>query len=94
MQIINIEKQSMRIKELLTEYWYRNDPDLDHDDKLYANTPEYVKNLETRFKNVQKAIKQLKEAKDDIFTQKYCENTSKLLYMIENKELPYLKSLC
>jgi hypothetical protein len=92
--IINIEKQSMRIKELLTEYWYRNDPDLDHDDKLYANTPEYVKNLETRFKNVQKAIKQLKEAKDDIFTQKYCENTSKLLYMIENKELPYLKSLC
>lgn len=89
-EIINIEKQSMRIKELLTEYWYRNDPDLDHDDKLYSNLPEYVNNLRERFNDVQKSISDLKQSTNDLCIHKYCDNTSKLLQMISNKELTYL----
>ena len=89
-EIINIEKQSMRIKELLTEYWFGNDPDLDHDSKLYANGPAYLNNLKCRFESVQKDILKLKNSTNDSNICKYCVNTSKLLKLISDKELTYL----
>jgi hypothetical protein len=94
-EIILIEKQSMRIKELLTEYWFRNDPNLEHDDALYSDGIRYVKNLKERFFNVQASIANLMNSTKDFKVKKYCEKTAKLLKMIEKKEVSYLtKKLC
>lgn len=94
-EIISIEKQSMRIKELLTEYWFRNDPDLDHDDVLYSDGPRYVNNLQERFMNVQQAILDLANSTKDYSVKLYCNKTSELLKRISDKEVAYLtKKLC
>ena len=85
----------MRIKELLTEYWFRNDPDLDHDDALYNDGPRYVENLKQRFRSVQGVILELTNSTKDAHVKLYCQNTSKILDMIEKKEVSYLtRKLC
>ena len=94
-EIVSIEKQSMRIKELLTEYWFRNDPDLEHDDALYSDGPRYVQSLKERFANVQQDILKLANSTKDVDVQLYCKKTSGLLKRISDKEVAYLtKKLC
>ena len=93
-EIVSIEKQSMRIKELLTEYWFRNDPDLSHDDRLYSNLPEYVENLKSRFNSVQNDIMKLQNKEKDLDVQKYCKTTSAFLKKLSQKEVTYLSGLC
>lgn len=94
-EIISIEKQSMRIKELLTEYWFRNDPNLEHDDALYFDGPRYVQSLKERFANVQQDILKLANSTKDAAIHSYCGKTSGLLKRISDKEVAYLtKKLC
>ena len=93
-EIVSIERQSMRIKELLTEYWFRNDPDLSHDDRLYSNLPEYVENLKSRFNSVQNDIMKLQNKEKDLDVQKYCKTTSAFLKKLSQKEVTYLSGLC
>ena len=92
-EVVSIEKQSMRIKELLTEYWFRNDPDLEHDDKLYSNIPEYIKNLKNRFLLVQAELASLSSKAENMDVKKYCQTTSELLKKIATKEINYLSSI-
>ncbi len=93
-EIVLIEKQAMRIKELLTEYWFRNDPDLSHDDRLYSNLPAYVENLKSRFNSVQNDIIKLQIKEKDMDIQKYCKTTSEFLKKLSQKEVTYLSGLC
>lgn len=93
-EIVSIEKQSMRIKELLTEYWFRNDPNLPHDDILYNNLPSYIENLKKRFGNLQNSIIKLFSETQNPEIKKYCSTTAELLNKISEKEITYLMTKC
>ena len=93
-EIVSIEKQSMRIKELLTEYWFRNDPNLPHDDILYNNLPSYIENLKKRFGNLQNSIIKLFLETQNPEIKKYCSTTAELLNKISEKEITYLMTKC
>lgn len=89
-EVVFIEEQSMRIKELLTEFWFRNDADLDNDEILYSNGEAYVKNLKARFNTVQNALTELKNSTTNGKILEYCKVNSEFLHQLSDKEVTYL----
>lgn len=63
-QIIEIEKQMMRLRELTTEKSFRNDPNLPHDDLLYQDENLYKRNLIQRFSSIEELLNDLRKSSE------------------------------
>ena len=51
----------MRLRELTTEYYFRNDPNLPHDDLLYQDENLYKQNLKERFSSIKMLLDDLEK---------------------------------
>lgn len=78
--IIETEKQLMRLRELTTEFYFRHDANLPQDDVLYQNASLYTEVLEERFSLLEDMLDELENDSDEdkrdyaIATRMYLEN--------------------